>query len=222
VTRESAADDSAGRSVVRGVFAVLRELREETAPLGVSTLSRRVGLPKSTVQRLLVQMAAEGAVERVGRAWTIGLPMRQAGLDSRSVSGLRYVTRPRLRRIALATGASTFLAVGDAAGPVTLDQVSGALIDPRISPERQMSMAAHPASAAALAIAAGGPAIERGAVGPGYECIADLFPLATGDVGVLTLTLPRGRGIEQFVKALHHMSENIGIDVDNVGRDGGW
>ena len=204
---------------------MLRELREEAGPVGVSTLARRSGLPKSTVQRLLVQMAAEGAVERLGRAWTLGRSMGQmgqSGADPRSLSGLRYVTRPRLRRIALATGASTFLAVGDGGGPVTLDQVSGSLIDPRISPEQQMSAAAHPASAAALAITAGGPAVERGAVVSEYECLATVFPLATGDAGVLSLTLPRGRGIEQLLRSLHRVSETISDEVDDVERDGGW
>jgi DNA-binding IclR family transcriptional regulator len=68
VAPDTGIDDVAGRSVVRSVFALLRELREETGPVGVSTLARRTGLPKSTVQRLLLQMAAEGAVKRVGRA----------------------------------------------------------------------------------------------------------------------------------------------------------
>jgi hypothetical protein len=61
VAPDTAIDDVAGRSVVRSVFALLRELREETGPVGVSTLARRTGMPKSTVQRLLMQMAAEEA-----------------------------------------------------------------------------------------------------------------------------------------------------------------
>jgi hypothetical protein len=64
--------------------------------------------------------------------------------------------------------------------------------------------------------------VERGAVVSEYECLATVFPLATGDAGVLSLTLPRGRGIEQLLRSLHRVSETIGDEVDDVERDGGW
>jgi IclR helix-turn-helix domain len=182
-------------------------LRDETGPVGVSTLARRTGLPKSTVQRLLLQMAAEGAVERVGRAWTAGRSLGQPGSGSRALSGLRHLTRPRLRRIAMSTGASTFLLVGDGAGPVTLDQVTGSLVDPAIPPEWQMLAAEHPASAASLALTKGGSAVERGAVASAYECLAMVFPLASGNAGLLCVTLPRGRGVERLARTLDRVAE---------------
>jgi DNA-binding IclR family transcriptional regulator len=220
VTRESAAVDIAGRSVVRGVFALLRELREETGSVGVSTLARRTGMPKSTVQRLLVQMAAEGAVVRVGRAWTVSRPLEQPGPGSRSLSGLRYLTRPRLRRIAMSTGASTFLLVGDGAGPVALDQVSGSLVDPAIPPEWQMRASAHPASAASLALTVGGTAVERGAVAPEYECLATVFPLASGNAGLLSAALPLGSGIDRLARTLDRVAETINAEASRLASDG--
>jgi IclR family acetate operon transcriptional repressor len=213
-------DNIAGRSVVRSVFALLRELREGTGPVGVSTLARRTGLPKSTVQRLLVQMAAEGAVERVGRAWTVGGSLEQPRPGSRSLSGLRYLTRPRLRRIAMSTGASTFLLVGDGGGPVTLDQVSGPLIDPTIPREWQMRAAAHPAAAASRALTVGGPAVERGLVAPDYECLATVFPLPSGDAGLLSVTLPRGRGIDRLARSLDRVAETINSEACRLASDG--
>ena len=48
------------------------------------------------------------------------------------------------------------------------------------------------------------------------------IPLAGGEAGVLSLTLPRGRGIEQFVKARYRVCETIGAHVHNVERDSGW
>lgn len=213
-------DDVAGRSVVRSVFALLRELRAETGPIGVSTLARRIGLPKSTVQRLLAQMAAEGAVERVGRAWTVGRSLGQSGPGSQSLSGLRYLTRPRLRRIAMSTGASAFLLVGDGAGPVTLDQVSGSLVDPAIPPEWQMRAAGHPASAASRALTLGGAAVERGAVAPEYECLATAFPLASGDAGLLCVTLPRGRGVDRLARSLERVAQAINGEAGRVASDG--
>jgi IclR helix-turn-helix domain len=213
-------DDVAGRSVVRSVFALLRELREETGPIGVSALARRTGLPKSTVQRLLVQMAAEGAVERVGRAWTVGRSLGQPGPGSRSLSGLRYLTRPRLRRIAMSTGASTFLLVGDGAGPVTLDQVSGSLVDPAIPPEWQMRAAEHPASAASRALTVGGAAVEHGAVAPEYECLATAFPLASGNAGLLCVTLPRGCGVDRLSRSLDRVAGTINSEANRLAGDG--
>jgi DNA-binding IclR family transcriptional regulator len=220
VAPDTAIDDVSGRSVVRSVFAVLRELREETGPIGVSTLARRTGLPKSTVQRLLVQMAAEGAVERAGRAWTVGRSLTLPGQGSRSLSGLRYLTRPRLRRIAKSTGASTFLLVGDGAGPVTLDQVSGSLVDPSIAPEWQMRAAEHPASAASRALTVGGAAVERGAVAPEYECLATVFPLASGNAGLLCVTLPRGRGIDRLARSLDRVAATIKAEAGRLASDG--
>ncbi|WP_433290087.1 helix-turn-helix domain-containing protein [Pseudonocardia sp. CA-142604] len=213
-------DDVAGRSVVRSVFALLRELREETGPIGVSTLARRTGLPKSTVQRLLMQMAAEGAVERVDRAWTVGPSLGRSGPGSRSLSGLRYLTRPRLRRIAMSTGASTFLLVGDGAGPVTLDQVSGSLVDPAIPPEWQMRAAAHPASAASLALTVGGTTVERGSVVPEYECLATVFPLASGSAALLSATLPLGSGIDRLASTLDRVAETINAEAGRLASDG--
>lgn len=213
-------DDVAGRSVVRSVFALLRELRAETGPIGVSTLARRAGLPKSTVQRLLVQMAAEGAVERVGRAWTVGRSVGRPGPGSRSLTGLRYLSRPRLRRIAMSTGASTFLLVGDGTEPVPLDQVSGPLVDPAIPPEWQMRAAAHPASAASLALTVGGAAVERGAVVPEYECLATVFPFASGNAGLLCVTLPRGRGVERLARSLDGVAETIRAEAGRLASDG--
>ena len=57
---------------------------------------------------------------------------------------------------------------------------------------------------------------------PDCECLGAVFPLAGGEAGVLSRTLPRGRGIEQFVKARYRVCETIGADVHNVERDGGW
>lgn len=120
----------------------------------------------------------------------------------------------------MSTGASTFLLVGDGAGPVTLDQVSGSLMDPAIPPERQMRAAEHPDSAASLALTTGKSAVERGAVAPEYECLATVFPLASGNAGLLCVTLPRGRGVDRLARSLDRVAETINSEAGRLASDG--
>lgn len=57
---------------IQRAFSVLRALSR--SPMGVTQLSESVGLPKSTVARLLAALEEEGAVEQieVGGQYSIG------------------------------------------------------------------------------------------------------------------------------------------------------
>ncbi|MFV2040237.1 MAG: helix-turn-helix domain-containing protein, partial [Acidimicrobiales bacterium] len=55
----------AGVQSIERAFSLLRALA--TRPMGVTDLARHVGLPKSTVSRLLGALETEGAVEQVER-----------------------------------------------------------------------------------------------------------------------------------------------------------
>ena len=80
--------------------------RQMQSPVGVTRLAAETGIPKTTVHRLLEQLADENVVERVERRWVLGGGLHD--LDRR-LPNLASVAHPRLRSVAQATGASLFL-----------------------------------------------------------------------------------------------------------------
>ena len=92
--------------VLHSAFAVVRVLGRMQFPVGVTRLAAETGIPKTTVHRLLEQLADENVVERVERRWILGGGLHD--LDRR-LQNLASVAHPRLRSIAQATGASLFL-----------------------------------------------------------------------------------------------------------------
>ena len=80
--------------------------------------------------------------------------------------------------------------------------------------------AAHPASAASLALAAGSTAVERGSVAPKYECLAAVFPLPSGGAGLLSVTLPRGGEIDRLARSLGRVADAINAEAGRVASDG--
>lgn len=84
-------------------------------PLGVTEVAERVGLPKSTVARLLAALATEGAVEQAPGGTDYRIGQRLAGLASGAVPthGLVAVTRPHLVDLAAMTGEAAGLSIPD-------------------------------------------------------------------------------------------------------------
>ncbi|WP_157110519.1 helix-turn-helix domain-containing protein, partial [Nocardia anaemiae] len=60
-----------GRGVLEGAFALLEVLAHGNA-MGLTRLASAAGLPKATAYRLLNQLVAEGAVQRLGGRYRIG------------------------------------------------------------------------------------------------------------------------------------------------------
>ena len=98
---------------IERAFAVLAALGD--GPAGVTEVADRVGLPKSTVARLLAALAAEGAVEQVpgGTDYRIGALL--VGLASNAVPArsLIALARPHLVELAEATGEAAGLSIAD-------------------------------------------------------------------------------------------------------------
>lgn len=65
-------------SILHKAFAILGCFRTD-AVLGVSELSRRTGLPRTTVYRLVGQLTAEGALQRVGTKYRVGATLFELG-----------------------------------------------------------------------------------------------------------------------------------------------
>ena len=111
---------------IERAFALLRRLA--SGPAGVTELSDRATLPKSTVSRLLSTLEGLGAVEQVstGGPYRIGPLLEEisaAVLPSRS---LLSSARPHLVELMEATGEATGLSIADGNEVYYLDQVESA------------------------------------------------------------------------------------------------
>lgn len=98
---------------IERAFDVLGALGE--GPRGVTGIADRVGLPKSTVARLLATLAAEGAVEQVadGTDYRIGERLVSLAAGVRPTRSLVALARPQLVSLSAATGEVSGLSIPD-------------------------------------------------------------------------------------------------------------
>lgn len=96
---------------IERAFLVLRCLA--TGPFGVTEISERVHLPKSTVSRLLSTLELIGAVEQIsaGGRYRIGPTMADIAAATRPGNNLLTAARPHLVELMQATGEATGLAI---------------------------------------------------------------------------------------------------------------
>lgn len=116
---------------MNSVLTALRVFEEVAAaqPVGLSELSKRLDIPKSTVQRCLKTLAEAGWLRPAtndagqwvitGRAFSVGSAM-SAGDD------LRDVALPELSRLQAETGETVHLAVPDGAELVLIERLDSA------------------------------------------------------------------------------------------------
>ena len=105
-------------------FAVLRALVPGAA--GVPQLAEQVGLPKSTVSRLLSTLEELGAVEQVeaGGDYRIGATMAELAAGTTPSRALIAAARPRLVEVGLTIGEAVGVSVPDGTDMLYLDQVN--------------------------------------------------------------------------------------------------
>ena len=105
-------------------FGVLRALGG--GPAGVTEIADRVGLPKSTVSRLLSTLEELGAVEQVsvGGEYRIGWAMTELAAAARPGRSLISLARPQLAELARLTGEAAGLSIPDGADMLYLDQLT--------------------------------------------------------------------------------------------------
>lgn len=98
---------------IERAFDVLGALGD--GPLGVTGIADRVGLPKSTVARLLAALAGEGAVEQApgGTDYRIGERLVTLAAGVNPTAGLVALSRPHLAALAEATGEASGLSIPD-------------------------------------------------------------------------------------------------------------
>ena len=113
----------AGVQSIERAFTVLREL--SLGPAGVTEISERVGLPKSTVSRLLSALESEGAVaQRVtGSDYELGAGLAALADAANNDANMAAVVRPFLIELSEATGESAGFVVRSGRNVYWVDNV---------------------------------------------------------------------------------------------------
>jgi IclR family transcriptional regulator, KDG regulon repressor len=112
---------------VAKAFRLLDLLSTSEEPLGVSELSRRLGMGKSTIHGLITTLRSFGAVEPVDGAkrYRVGRGLHALAMRSAGRVDLRAIARPSLERLAAQTEQSSFLGVVADDHVTILDLVHG-------------------------------------------------------------------------------------------------
>lgn len=173
--------DDAGPGVIKSAFGLL-EVLCALAPARVSDLVEESGLPRTTVYRLLRQLAAVGAVEKVGAHYRLGAGLLVLGQHVTPMERLRTVAQRPLIELAAATPAHVYLAAATSDTPIYLDIFSG----PKRLPFRIAAGDPMPSrSAGARALAVGVDfVIDDGDAITGVSCAAQAIPLPDGVAAV--------------------------------------
>ena len=117
-------EDGQASTVVGRLEAILASFNGCDHALGVSEISHRVGLPKSTVHRLANQLCAVGWLERNSGGYRIGLKLLELGSVALQRTGLREAAYKHLHSLAMRTGLVVHLGILDHGEVVYLDRVT--------------------------------------------------------------------------------------------------
>ncbi|MFJ6651848.1 helix-turn-helix domain-containing protein [Microbacterium sp. NPDC091313] len=105
------ADWSDAVSVLDRICAILDAFDEHDGPLGVSELARRANLPKSTVSRVVGELAAHRLLDRDGTTLNLGMRLFEYAQDVELPRHLRFQALPVLSDLRDQTGLSAVVAV---------------------------------------------------------------------------------------------------------------
>ncbi len=151
---------------VERAFAIISCLA--AGPAGVSDIAERVGLPKSTVSRLLVTLVDLGVVEQSapGSGYRLGAYLQTLAGTAQPARRLADVARPHLGELVNAVGESAGLSVLDGGEVLYLDQVS-AQSEIQVRDWTGERVKAHLVSSGLVLLAeSGAAAVDRYLAGP--------------------------------------------------------
>ena len=110
--------------VIESAFGLL-ELLCALGRARVTELAEESGLPRTTVFRLLGQLAAVGAVEKVGAHYRLAAGLLVLGQHVTPMEQLRSLAQRPLIELATATPAHVYLGTATSAAPIYLDVFNG-------------------------------------------------------------------------------------------------
>jgi DNA-binding IclR family transcriptional regulator len=117
--------DGAGIQVIARAAAVLRALKDAPAGMSLGAIAGRVGLPRSTVQRIVGALAAERLVTAPGASGGIRLGPGLRMLAEAARFDVAEQVRPLLQELARQTDETVDLSVLRGAALVFIDQIPG-------------------------------------------------------------------------------------------------
>lgn len=116
----------AGRSVLDGALAVLGAFSDHRPELTLGAIAETTGLPSATAYRLVGELVAWGALERVGRGrYRIGLRLWQVGSLAPAARDLRDAALPPMQDLCAVTGHLVHLVVLDGHEALFLERLAG-------------------------------------------------------------------------------------------------
>ncbi len=120
-----ARDGAGGIQVINRAARILRAVREEPDGLSLGQLAERVGLPRSTVQRIVRALVEERLLMAASPNGRVRLGMEILALANSSKIDVVEIAHPHLKALSVATGETVDLAVLRKDHLVFVDQVAG-------------------------------------------------------------------------------------------------
>lgn len=141
--------------------------------LGVTDVSRRLGVAKSTAHRLLTALCSRGMVDRIPDTghYRLGLHLWELGQLVQDRTPLRQVALPVLEEVRLRTGQTTYLAIVDDADVVFVEVLPSLSGLPLLG-ERQRRVPLHTTSAGKV-LAAFNPEVSEARIAAGFPALTD-------------------------------------------------
>jgi DNA-binding IclR family transcriptional regulator len=195
---------------VERAFAILDAVAQR--PAGITALADRVGLPKSTVARLLTSLEGLGAVERFdGRRWRVGPGVAALAETVPPERSLAALARPDLTGLVHSVGEDAGVALPDGYQVVYVDHVEcDQPVQVRAWTGTRAPMHAVPSGLVLLADWPGDAVDDYVARG-----LAALTPQTVVDAGQLRARLEDVRrsgyawGLEEFVEGINSVAAPV-------------
>lgn len=111
--------------MIHRVALVLRAFDEDSTVLRLPELTRRVGLPSSTVQRIAVAMAEEGLLDRTEDGYAVGSGLWEVGELAPVSARLREAALPHMMTLYEETRENVHLAILDKHEALYVGRVTG-------------------------------------------------------------------------------------------------
>lgn len=117
------ADENAPTSVIGRTMTLLAAFRPADTELSLAELTRRTGIPKPTVHRLIAELATWDVVERTSTGVRLGMRLFEFGTLAPRQRGLREKAAPFLADLFEATHETVHLAVPDGVEVVYVQKI---------------------------------------------------------------------------------------------------
>jgi DNA-binding IclR family transcriptional regulator len=117
--------DTAPRSVITRALALLDAFQETETTLPVAELVRRVGLPKTTVHRMVADLVHHGLLERSGREVGLGVHLFELGCRVPARRRLRESGVPYMQDLYAAAHEGVLMGVLDGRDVLCIARVNG-------------------------------------------------------------------------------------------------